>query len=227
MIHDPARRRQHVEDILALVRDNGFDGIDIDYESLSPEDRDDFSLFIEELSAAMKAEGKLLSIAVHAKTDDAGAWSGAAAQDWARLGAAVDAFKIMTYDYHNGASEAGPIAPLDWVDDVLSYAATVVPAEKTWMGVPFYGYNWTGSTAQSLNWRQAVKLAEQNGVVPERDAASGEDRFSYGDGRHTVYFNDAQTLAARLAMLKEKHPGVAGIAIWPLGGEDPENWAAS
>ena len=61
VIHDPARRRQHVEDIVALVRDNGFDGIDIDYESLSPEDRDDFSLFIEELSAAMKAEGGISS----------------------------------------------------------------------------------------------------------------------------------------------------------------------
>jgi spore germination protein YaaH len=92
------------------------------------------------------------------------------------------------------------------------------------MGVPFYGYNWTGSTAQSLNWRQSVKLAEQNGVTPERDAASGENRYSFGDGRHTVYFNDAETLAARLALLQEKHPGLAGIAIWPLGGEDPNNW---
>ncbi len=147
VVNDPARRAQHIADILALVNDNDYDGIDIDYESLNPTDRDAFSLFIEELALALHAEGKLLSIAVHAKTDDAGAWSGAAAQDWTRLGAAVDSFKIMTYDYHNGASEAGPIAPLDWVDAVLSYAATVVPPEKTSMGVPVYGYNWTGSRA--------------------------------------------------------------------------------
>lgn len=224
IIHDPAHRGQHIQDILALIRDNNFDGIDIDYESLYPEDRDDFSLFIEELSAALKAEGKLLSIAVHAKTDDAGAWSGAAAQDWARLGAAVDEFKIMTYDYHNGASEAGPIAPLDWVDDVLTYAATVVPPEKTFMGVPFYGYDWTGSIAQSLNWRQAVKLAEQNGAEIQRDSTSAEAWFSYSDGKQTVYFNDAETMAARLDIILSNHPDIAGIAIWPLGGEDPANW---
>ncbi len=226
VVNDPIRRQQHIQDILALVQDNGYDGIDIDYESLNPEDRDAFSLFVEELAVALHAEGKLLSIAVHAKSDDAGAWSGAAAQDWARLGAAVDSFKIMTYDFHNGASEAGPIAPLDWVDAVLSYAATVVPPEKTWMGVPVYGYNWTGSRAQSLNWRQALQLAEQQGVQGQRDPASGEMTFTYGDGQHTVWFNDGETLTGRLALLREKHPNVAGIAIWPLGGEDPANWTA-
>ena len=224
IIHDPARRAQHIEDILALIRDNDFDGIDIDYESLYPEDRDDFSLFIEELSEALHAEGKLLSIAVHAKTDDAGAWSGPAAQDWARLGAAVDAFKIMTYDYHSGGSEAGPIAPLDWVDDVLIYAATVVPPEKTFMGVPFYGYDWSGSIGKSLNWRQAVKLAEQNEAEIARDPSSAEAWFTYSDGKQAVYFNDAATMAARLDIIRSNHPGIAGIAIWPLGGEDPANW---
>jgi spore germination protein len=226
VVNDPARRTQHIQDILALIDANGYDGIDIDYESLNPADRDPFSLFIEELAAALHAEGKWLSIAVHAKTDDAGAWSGAAAQDWARLGAAVDAFKIMTYDFHNGASEAGPIAPLDWVDAVLSYAATVVPPEKTWMGIPVYGYNWTGSAAQSLNWRKAMQLAEQQGAQPQRDPASGELWFSFSDGQHTVWFNDGETMAGRLALLAEKHPTVAGIAIWPLGGEDPANWTA-
>lgn len=226
VVNDPERRAQHIQEILALIDANGYDGIDIDYESLNPADRDAFSLFIEELAAALHAQGKWLSIAVHAKTDDAGAWSGAAAQDWARLGAAVDAFKIMTYDYHNAASEAGPIAPLDWIDAVLTYAATVVPPEKTWMGAPVYGYNWAGSGAQSLNWRKAVQLAEQQSVQPQRDPASGELWFSYSDGRQTVWFNDGETLAGRLALLAEKHPTVAGIAIWPLGGEDPANWTA-
>jgi spore germination protein YaaH len=226
VVNDPARRRQHIADILALIDANGYDGIDIDFESLNPADCDAFSLFVEELAAALHGEGKLLAIAVHAKTDDAGAWGGARAQDWARLGAAVDSFKIMTYDFHNGVSEAGPIAPLDWVDAVLNYAATIVPPEKTWMGVPVYGYNWTGARAQSLNWRQALQLAERQGAQPQRDPASGELTFSYDDGRHTVYFNDGETLAGRLALLRAKHPNVAGIAIWPLGGEAPANWTA-
>ncbi len=224
IIHDPARRAQHVQDLVALVTANGFDGLDLDYESLNPEDRDDFSLFVEELAAALHARDKLLSIAVHPKTEEPGTWNGPQAQDYARLGAAVDEFKIMTYDYHWSTSEAGPIAPLDWVDQVLAYAATVVPPEKTYLGVPFYGYDWTGSTGEPLNWRQATKLASQNNAELQRDASSGEAWFTYGDGRHTVYFNDAETLRQRLQAAFERHPALAGVAIWALGGEDPENW---
>ncbi len=229
-IGTPEARQAHVKALIALVEENGFDGIDIDYESLAAEDRDLFSPFIEELGAALHARGRLLSIAVHAKTDDAGTWGGPAAQDWVRLGAAVDEFKIMTYDYHWSTSEAGPIAPLDWVDAVLTYAATVVPPQKTWMGVHFYGYDWVGSAAESLEWRQVVARAERSGAVIRRDEP-GEAWFTYtsgggASGEHTVYFSDSRALAERLAFIVARHPDLTGIAIWRLGGEDPGNWEA-
>ena len=218
-------RRAHINAILGLVRNNGYDGIDIDYESLSAEDREIFTLFVEELAAALHAEGKLLSIAVHAKTDDAGTWGGPAAQDWPRLGAAVDAFKIMTYDYHYGTSEAGPIAPNTWINEVLAYAATVVPPAKTYAGIHFYGYEWVGSSGTGIEWREAVKTARQQAVTPQRDE-SGEAWFTYDDGRFTVYYADAENLRVKLAAINAAHPDIAGIAIWRLGGEDPENWKA-
>ena len=224
IIHDPARRAQHVAEIVALVVDNDFDGIDVDYESLFPEDRDAFSLFIEELAHALHAQDKLLSVAVHAKRDDEGSWAGPQAQDWARLGAAVDEFKIMTYDFHYSTSEAGPIAPLDWIDEVLSYAATVVPPEKTYVGIHFYGYDWIGATGTGVVWREAIKLADMHGVEIMRDE-SGEAWFNYGpDNRRTVYFTDARSIETRLADIITHHPDLAGIAIWRLGGEDPDNW---
>ncbi len=224
-IADPADRTRHVQALAALVEENGFDGLDVDYESLAAEDRAIFTLFIEELAAALHANGRILSLAVHAKTSDEGTWGGPAAQDWPRLGAAADEFKIMTYDYHWSTSEAGPIAPLAWVDKVLAYAATVVPPEKTWMGVHFYGYDWVGSAAESLEWQQLVKRIEQNGAEVQRDQP-GEAWFAYDAGRHTAYFADAQSLSERLAFARNRHPDLAGIAIWRLGGEDPANWTA-
>ena len=224
-IGTPDARHAHIEAIVDLVRNNGYDGIDIDYESLNAEDREIFTQFIEELAAALHAESKLLSIAVHAKTDDAGTWNGPAAQDWPRLGAAVDAFKIMTYDYHYGTSEAGPIAPVAWIDEVLTYAATVVPPAKTYAGIHFYGYEWVGASGTGIEWREAVKTARQQDVTPQRDE-SGEAWFTYDDGRFTVYYADAENLRVKLAAIEAAHPDIAGIAIWRLGGEDPENWDA-
>jgi spore germination protein YaaH len=218
-------RSAHVADLVALVVDNGFEGIDIDYESLYAEDRELFSLFIEELGAALHAENKLLSIAVHAKSSEPGSWSGPQAQDWARLGAAVDFFKIMTYDFHYSTSEPGAIAPLAWVDEVLDFAATVVSPEKTYMGLHFYGYDWVGAQATSLEHVGVRKLIAAHSPELRRDEDSGETWFTYDDGRRTVYFADAQMVATRLAALAQDHPAVAGIAVWRIGGEDPEIWA--
>jgi spore germination protein YaaH len=131
----------------------------------------------------------------------------------------------MTYDYHWSTSEAGPIAPLDWVDQVLHYAATAVPRAKTYMGVHFYGYDWVGSTAEGLEWQKVVQRLERTGAEVRRDE-KGEAWFTYDDGRHTVYFTDAIALAERLDTILQRHPGIAGLAIWRLGGEDPANWAA-
>lgn len=222
-IGTPEARRQHVATIVELVEANGYDGIDIDYESLAAEDRETFTLFIEELVVALHAIDKQLSIAVHAKTDDNGSWGGPAAQDWARLGAAADFFKIMTYDYHYGASAAGPIAPVRWIDEVLTYAATVVPPAKTYAGIHFYGYEWVGQSGKGIEWQQAVKTAQLRNASIQRDE-SGEAWFTFDNGRFTVYFADAENLRVKLAAIGAAHPEIAGIAIWRLGGEDPENW---
>ena len=224
-IHDPASRAAHIDEIVQLVLENGCDGIDIDYESLAAEDREDYSRFMEELGVALHKHDKVLSTAVHPKTDENGSWDGPQAQDWARLGAAVDEFKIMTYDYHWATSEAGAIAPLDWVNQVLDYAATTVAPEKTYLGVHFYGYDWRGRNAEGLEWRQIqARLQSQNAEVQRNEA--GEAWFQYdAGGNHTVYFTDAQALDERLSIRLAAHPQLAGIAIWRIGGEDPDNWA--
>lgn len=63
-------------------------------------------------------------------------------------------------------------------------------------------------------------------VISQRSIGLGLAWFSYSDGQQTVYFNDAETLAARLDIIRDSHLGIAGVAIWPLGGEDPANWRA-
>ena len=146
-------RAEHLETIVALVEQWDYDGIDIDYESFPLATRDDFSEFIETLSARLHANGRLLSIAVHAKTVDQSPYEGAAAQDWTRLAPAVDFFKIMTYDFTSGASrQPGPIGPPEWSRDVLAYAATVTDLGKVRLGLHFYGYRWQRGDVMVTTW---------------------------------------------------------------------------
>lgn len=231
ILRSPERRSQHIRTIVEEVLAHNYDGIDIDYEALDSGLRDEFSAFITGLAGALHAQGKQLTMAVHAKTSDYGGLGGF--QDWAVLGQAVDRLRIMTYDYHwRGSSRPGPVAPIYWVSAVAEYAKSVVDPAKVVIGVPFYGYNWptNGGSAIAQTWdminelRRAYNLdvnlkeSDENGPVQE-------NWISYStrqEGRREVWFATSRSLEAKIGLVQTMD--LAGIAIWRLGGEDPANW---
>jgi spore germination protein YaaH len=92
-------RARRVKVIVELTTGHGYDGIEIDYEMLYNTDRENFSLFMQELGNALHKEKKLLAIAVHPKESETGPdWGGwgPISQDWKALGKAVDIFRITT-----------------------------------------------------------------------------------------------------------------------------------
>lgn len=231
MIETPELREFHIAAILDLVERMDYDGIDIDYEGFGTHTREAFSLFVEDLAAALHSNGRLLTIAVHAKTDDQGSWEGAAAQDWARLAAAVDVFTIMTYDYTSRNQPPGPIGPPAWIIDVLAYAQTVTDLAKVRMGLHFYGYSWQRGNppAITVNWESVQRWVESFGIEVQRNP---EDMEAYVDvkprglPRQSVYFADATSVRYKVDLILNTYPTLGGIAVWGLGGEDPQNLAA-
>lgn len=234
MIHDPARRAAHITALVSETLTYGYDGIDIDYESLNgQDDRYAFSQFIEELAVALHAHGKLLSIAVHPKTSEPGSWDGPKAQDWKRIGAAVDRFRVMTYGYHWSTSESGPIAPLWWMENVMAFATSVVPPNRVYVGLHFYGHDWVGSSGSSAVWEDVQVLINTYGAVPQWQDTDAQGRtvaepwFAYTDSLgqpREVWYANGASIAARLRLVRQY--GLGGVAVWRLGGEDPANWSA-
>lgn len=185
-----------VTTIVGLANSRQLDGIDIDYENFAfsdskstwPTTRVVWNLFIDELSAALHANGKLLSAAVPAIWD--GGRSGYTVYDWANIIGDLDRMRIMVYDW--SFSSAGPNAPMSWVQNVLAYVTATIPADqrhKVQLGVPTYGYNYatiqtgtcpTGTPLSkvSVQTEAAATIATDNGVVPQRDV-SGEMTFTY------------------------------------------------
>ncbi|HNP89001.1 MAG TPA: glycosyl hydrolase family 18 protein, partial [Kouleothrix sp.] len=164
ILSSPERRRQHVRNIVQEVVAHNYDGIDIDYELLDSSMRAAFSAFVTELGTALHAEGKQLTIAVHAKTSDYGGLGGF--QDWSVIGPAVDRMRIMTYDYHWRGGGPGPVAPVYWVREVAEYAKATVDPAKVVIGVPFYGYNWpTSGDATPQIWEAINDLIQTYGLT--------------------------------------------------------------
>jgi spore germination protein YaaH len=228
LLSNPDRRNYHIRNIVDEVLSNNYDGIDIDYEFLDRGLREEYSTFITDLGKALHAQGKLLTIAVHAKTSDYGGLGGF--QDWAVLGQAVDRLRIMTYDYHWRGGGPGPVAPIYWVRAVAEYAKSVVDPAKVVIGVPFYGYNWPpqgdaiGQTWDAINDLIGLNRLEVNWKESDANGLVQENWITYGSrqGRRTVWYATSRSLDAKLELVQQLD--LAGIAIWRLGGEDPANW---
>ncbi len=226
MLATAASRSAHVKALTDLAVSKGYDGLDVDYEAMAAADRDRFSAFVSELATALHGQGRLLSVAVHAKTAEPGTWNGPQAQNYAAIGAAADRVRLMTYDYSWETSPAGPIAPLSWVDAVATFARTQIPAAKLELGMSLYGYDWVGSRGEGVTHDVVTSRLASSGASRVWDSAAAEPTFSYtsGGSAHTVYYADAQSVAARLSVVDTY--ALAGAAFWRLGGEDPAVWPA-
>jgi spore germination protein len=227
MLHSPERMARQIDEILRLVEANHYAGIDIDYEQLRAGDRQDFTTFCEHLASALHAKGKLLSVALFAKTSDAGSSPTNVAQDYGAIGQAADQVRLMGYDYHWASSAPGPIAPVRWLRDVVNYAKTQIPADKIVLGVPLYGYDWSGGHGTGISWLQALRLSREHHAAARYDPRAQAPWFSYTDAagrKHTVWFENAASSRAKFAIAQGA--GINGVYLWMFGYEDTGTWGA-
>ncbi|MBU1178608.1 fibronectin type III domain-containing protein [Patescibacteria group bacterium] len=222
---------RHIAIIMNEVVSNNYDGIDIDYENLDPAVKNKYTSFIQKLAEELHKKEKIISVTVQAKQSDAQSWSGAGALDFTKLGEVADQFRIMTYDYSRANTAPGPIAPVYWMQEVVEYAKSKMPPEKIVVGIPFYGYLWctTGNHEscqnKGLTWEGVNNLITKYDPTIERNNVAQTPWFIYVDENNNnmvVNYEDHQSLAAKLDAIKKLD--VAGIAIWRLGSEDPQNF---
>ena len=86
-------RRQHINNILLMVQTGRYDGVDIDYEFISPALREAFTSFVTELADQLHRDDRGISVHVPLPRSDASGFN-EGAYDLAVLGAAVDLIKL-------------------------------------------------------------------------------------------------------------------------------------
>jgi spore germination protein YaaH len=226
VLSSPAVRSQAVSNLLSTAKAKGLAGINVDLENIPPSLRSSYTAFVRELSGALKPAGLSLTLSVPAKTfdDKVSPWSGAF--DYKALGTYADKIVPMAYDEHSLGYQPGPVASIGWVDKVAAFAVSQVPKEKILLGIPTYAYDWIKGTTdgRGLSTPQAMSLAMQYGVKVLWDSDAQVPYFAYVNlgQAHVVYFENAQSLAPKLDIVRKY--GLGGIGIWRLGLEDPGIW---
>jgi spore germination protein len=205
MLTSPAHRASVVRALTRAAR--GFDGIEVDLESLEARDLDGLVAFTRELRAALPR--KTLSMAFMASGDRAG--YRARGYDLPALADHLDRMVLMAYDQHGPTwSGPGPIGSLSWVKRELRYFTSVLPNRKVDLGVGAYGYQWGGGPTH-LTVAQARQRA---GSKARWSARHGEWTARLPGGR-TIWWSDRRSLKAREKIARSH--GVHGVAVWEIG----------
>lgn len=189
--------------IAALVKAQNFDGIDIDFEGMSPATRPYYSLFIEGLAERLHPLGKKLTCTVVPRTPPSSLYVNPPAnivypENYTVLNQYCDEVRLMAYDQGDvdlklDASKGGngtlyaPTADPDWVTKIVQYAIQYINPKKVMLGIPTYGYEYEVSWANNVTTYQEVRAwdffgamdrADSLGITPVRDNA-GELSFTF------------------------------------------------
>jgi GH18 family chitinase len=189
-----AKRAGFVQKIAAYIADHNFDGLDVDLEGSSI--NADYGKFITDLSAALKANGKLLTTALSHMN------GGANVPDEALL--LFDFVNIMAYDATGPWNKGNPgqHSTYDFAVSSLDYwVKRGLPKEKAILGVPFYGYGFGADFNEGMAYSQIINKY-----------AGAENRDESGN---TIYYNGIPTMKAKVQYVVEGAFG--GIMIWNLG----------
>jgi cellulose synthase/poly-beta-1,6-N-acetylglucosamine synthase-like glycosyltransferase/peptidoglycan/xylan/chitin deacetylase (PgdA/CDA1 family)/spore germination protein YaaH len=225
---NPVARANAIRQLKGAVMTYGLAGTTLDLESPSGPDpvlQKEVLAFAKELHDAMHSVGKLSTQAVAAGDPDAFIQGTAAVND-----------KIfpMLFDEHYSEGEPGPIASQGfYVAQAKRFARLVAPSKLILM-LGAFGYDWNDAEAVGAKKAEPYEFAEI--MRAARGPGQPRPRFdpvslnpymqwtSPDSTDHVLWYLDATTAYNEIKVGDAL--GVAGHAIWHLGGEDPSLWSA-
>jgi spore germination protein YaaH len=229
ILNDPALRAQWLDQLVGSVEQNGYDGVNIDFETGYPTDRSAFTSFIAELAQRLHARGKLLSIAVSPKSSDVPNHPRSTFFDYPALSQYADWIFVMAWGIHWTSSAPGPQDDIVWTRMILDYIDTIPNKGRFVLGTQLYGMDWpngggSANPGTAYEYSGIQSLIARVGAVPRRDAATDAWTFSYhdaGGASHDVWYSDAETTHTRLQLARDH--GLE-VGFWRLGNEDQRVW---
>ncbi|MGI5849753.1 MAG: LysM peptidoglycan-binding domain-containing protein [Christensenellales bacterium] len=231
ILQNPSIQDTLINNIINVMKEKGYYGVNIDFERISPENRQLYNDFLRRVVAALHPLNYVVSTALAPKPSDfqTGAWHGA--HDYRAHGEIVDFVILMTYEWGWSGGPPYAVAPIDLVEDVIRYAVSVIPSRKILMGMPLYGYDWPlpympgGRWAKRISPQEAIRLAAERSMEIRFDTKTQSPTYRYRDANnveHEVWFEDARSVQAKLLLVNKYD--LRGVSYWLLGVSFPQNW---
>lgn len=216
--------------ILNVMREKGYQALDIDFEFIPAPYREAYVAFIQKTTKMLHNSGFEVSVAVPPKIADDQPGLLYEGIDYEGIGRAADTVFLMTYEWGYKYGPPMAVAPVPNVRRVLDYAVSVIPNDKIYMGIPNYAYDWplpferNVTEAETIGNVEAVRRAYQYRTEILYDETARAPYYYYTkDGiQHVVWFEDVRSIREKYNLVAEY--GFRGAGYWNLMREFRANW---
>ena len=215
-------RKNLIANLMSDVEKYDFDGINIDFESLTQDNAPHFIQFMRELSVSCRNSGVVLSVDVPIPAS----YNMYYERD--ELAEVVDYVINMGYDEHYSGSDEGSSASIDFVKNSITDSLVEVPKEKLINAVPVYTRVWTKENSKvsssALGMSAAANWVKENNIELTWDDEVGQytGQTTIGSARKYIWLEDERSMKLKMDAIKEED--LAGVAVWKLGLEPKEIW---
>lgn len=217
------RMEKHAEEIALMVEEQGYDGIEIDYERVPPPLWGRFVEFNEKLGKLLHAKGKRLNVGVEGGLLHR--MGGVIpSKYWGDLAKSVDLIKLMAYYEREYTDEPGPGSSKDWVVSTVRKALEVIPAEKLSVSMSLAGMEWTvhASKVKRIHYFQVQKHLASPEAKERWDDRWGAPvvEFTEEGVRHEIWFENERSLSEKTQAVRAA--GARHVSFWYLGSRHPQ-----
>lgn len=230
ILSNPTLSDRILTNTLSTMRAKGYRGLNIDFENVSPEDRENYNRFLQKAVDLLHPAGYFVSSSLAPKTSADQKGLLYEAHDYPAHGRILDFVVLMTYEWGYRFGPPQPISPINLIRKVLEYAVTAIPRNKILMGFQVYARDWVlphvqGKQAETFDMQEAIRRATEHNAVIQYNETAQSPFFRYTDGQrkqHEVWFEDARSAQAKFNLIKEFN--LRGVSYWVLGYPFPQNW---
>lgn len=230
LVTDSNVKNHLIQQLIQVMQEKGYSGVDVDFEYILAEDRDLFTGFVAELTEIMNARDWRVSVALAPKTSAAQKGLLYEGKDYGGLGSVANQVLLMAYEWGYTYGPNMAVAPINKVREVVEYAVSEIPVNKINLGIPNYGYDWAlpyerGVTkARTIGNIEAVELAVRYGVPIRFDEVAQSPYFRYiAEGvEHEVWFEDVRSMRETFDLVREF--SLEGVAYWQIMRLFRANW---
>ena len=201
-------REKLIENMMTEADRYGFDGINLDFESLKTAAGVHYIEFIRVDNYVPAVYNRFYN--------------------QKEQGNVADYVIIMGYDEHYAGGEAGSVSSIGYVEKGIKDMLSLVPKEKVINAVPFYTRLWTGSgdnaSSRAMGISEATKWVSESGMDLTWDDSVDQyyGRLDSQNGEQQLWMEETKSLGLKMDLIKKYN--LAGVAGWRLGLETSDVW---